>query len=94
MDARAELFPQEYLKKTKEVDKNITKFQNIQSGQSKENYWNYVGDVKGIVAGNFGEVSEDTHVMVIIVFTFNPIWPGGGHIVVNDFLSCNISNCI
>ena len=31
-------------KKTKEVDKNITKFQNIQSDQSKENYWNYVGD--------------------------------------------------
>ena len=32
--------------KTKEVDKNITKFQNIQSDQYRENYWNYVGVVK------------------------------------------------
>ena len=38
-----------------------------------------LGDVKGIVAGNFEEVSEDTHVMVIIVFAVNPIWPGGAH---------------
>ena len=53
-------------KKTKEVDRKYSQVPEHTVGPVQRKLLE-LGDVKGIVAGNFGEVSEDTHVIVIIV---------------------------
>ena len=68
VDARAELLPQEYLKKARSADQT---YNGIPAGQTGpvERKLIELGEVRGIVAGNFGEVSEDTHALLATLAT-------------------------
>ena len=59
-DTRADLLPQEYLNKARAADQ---KYNDVQPGTvgPVERKLLELGEVRGIVSGNFGEVSEDTH---------------------------------
>ena len=53
--------------KQKRLTENITKFQKIVGPVQRKLL--ELGEVKGIVAGNFREVSEDTHALVAALAT-------------------------
>ena len=63
VDARADLLPQEYLTKAREADRkhNLTPVDTVGPVERK---LVELGEVQGIVSGNFGEVSEATHALV------------------------------
>merc|ERR1712004_137593 len=63
VDARADLLPQEYLSKARAADQ---KYNNTERGTvgPVERKLLELGEVRGIVSGNFGEVSADTHALV------------------------------
>ena len=62
VDARADLLPQEYLTKAKEADRkyNLTPEGTVGPVERK---LAELGEVQGVVSGNFGEVSEATHAL-------------------------------
>ena len=68
VDARADLLPQEYLSKARGADQ---KHNQIPAGTvgPVERKLVELGEVRGIVSGNFGEVSEDTHALVAALAT-------------------------
>ena len=68
MDTRADLLPQEYLNKARAADQ---KYNEVQPGTvgPVERKLLELGEVRGIVSGNFGEVSEDTHALVAALAT-------------------------
>ena len=66
VDSRADLLPQEYLNKARGADQTYNQIPPGEVGPVERKLVE-LGDLRGIVSGNFGEVSEDTHVMVIIV---------------------------
>ena len=68
VDARADLLPQEYLTKAKEADRKYNQIPVDEVGPVQRKLLE-LGEVKGIVAGNFGEVSEDTHALVAALAT-------------------------
>ena len=59
VDLRADLLPQEYLNKARAADQNHNQMKLLE-----------LGEVRGIVAGNFGEVSEHTHALVAALATY------------------------
>ena len=59
VDSRADLLPQEYLNKARAADQNHNQMKLLE-----------LGEVRGIVAGNFGEVSEHTHALVAALATY------------------------
>ena len=63
VDRRAETLPQEYLEKARAADR---KFNGVLPGEvgGVEQKLIDLGEVRGIVAGNFGEVSEATHLLL------------------------------
>ena len=63
MDKRAEALPEEYLVKAREADR---KYNGVLPGivGGVEQKLVDLGEVRGIVAGNFGEVSEATHLLL------------------------------
>ena len=69
MDARAHLLPQEYLNKARAADQ---KYNNTERGTvgPVERKLLELGEVRGIVSGNFGEVSEDTHALLATLATY------------------------
>ena len=68
VDARADLLPQEYLTKAREADRkhNLTPAGTVGPVERK---LVELGEVQGIVSGNFGEVSEATHALVAALAT-------------------------
>ena len=68
VDARADLLPQEYISKARGADQ---KHNQIPAGTigPVERKLLELGEVRGIVSGNFGEVSEDTHALVAALAT-------------------------
>ena len=68
VDARADLLPQEYLIKAREADRkhNLTPVDTVGPVERK---LVELGEVQGIVSGNFGEVSEATHALVAALAT-------------------------
>ena len=69
VDARADLLPQEYLNKARAADQ---KYNNTERGTvgPVERKLLELGEVRGIVSGNFGEVSEDTHALLATLATY------------------------
>ena len=63
VDKRAEALPQEYLIKAREADR---KYNGVLPGAvgGVEQKLVDLGEVRGVVAGNFGEVSEATHLLL------------------------------
>ena len=68
MDDRADLLSQEYLNKAKEADRKHNQVPEDTVGPVQRKLLE-LGEVKGIVAGNFREVSEDTHALVAALAT-------------------------
>ena len=69
VDARADLLPQEYLNKAKAADRVHNQIPAGTVGPV-ERRLNQLGEVRGIVAGNFGEVSEHTHSLLAALATY------------------------
>ena len=63
VDARADLLPQEYLNKARAADQNHNNIEPDTVGPVERKLLE-PGEVRGIVSGNFGEVSEDTHALL------------------------------
>ena len=63
VDKRAEALPEEYLVKAREADR---KYNGVLPGTvgGVEQKLVDLGEVRGVVAGNFGEVSEATHILL------------------------------
>ena len=69
MDSRADLLPQEYLNKARAADQNHNQIQPGTVGPVERKLLE-LGEVRGIVSGNFGEVSEHTHALVAALATY------------------------
>ena len=69
VDARGDLLPQEYLNKAKAADRVHNQIPAGTVGPV-ERKLNQLGEVRGIVAENFGEVSEDTHALLAALATY------------------------
>ena len=69
VDSRADLLPQEYLNKARAADQNHNQIQPGTVGPVERKLLE-LGEVRGIVAGNFGEVSEHTHALVAALATY------------------------
>ena len=69
VDARADLLPKEYLDKAKHADQV---YNQVPAGTvgPVERKLIQLGEVRGIVAGAFGEVSEDTHALLAALATY------------------------
>ena len=65
----ADLLPQEYLNKAKAADRVHNQIPAGTVGPV-ERRLNQLGEVRGIVAGNFGEVSEHTHSLLAALATY------------------------
>ena len=70
---QADLLPQEYLNKARAADQNHNQIQVGTIGPVERKLVE-LGEVRGIVAGNFGEVSEDTHALVAALATCRSGW--------------------
>ena len=68
VDTRADLLPQEYLNKARGADQTHNQIPVGTIGPVERKLVE-LGEVQGIVAGNFGEVSEDTHALVAALAT-------------------------
>ena len=68
VDARADLLPQEYLNKARGADQKHNQIPQGTIGPVERKLVE-LGEVRGIVSGNFGEVSEDTHALVAALAT-------------------------
>ena len=68
MDKRADELQQEYMVKAREADRvhNLTPAGNVGPVEQK---LISLGEVSGVVSGNFGEVSEDTHALIASLAT-------------------------
>ena len=68
VDKRADELQQEYMVKAREADRvhNLTPAGNVGPVEQK---LISLGDVSGVVSGNFGEVSEDTHALIASLAT-------------------------
>ena len=62
------MVPQEYINKAKAADQKYNQVQEGTVGPVERKLLE-LGEVRGIVAGNFGEVSEDTHALVAALAT-------------------------
>ena len=63
VDKRASLLPQEYLMKAKGADRKYNGVAADQVGPTERKLLQ-LGEVRGLVAGNWGEVSEATHALL------------------------------
>ena len=63
MDKRAEALPEEYLVKAREADRKYNGVLPWTVGGVEQKLVD-LGEVRGVVAGNFGEVSEATHILL------------------------------
>ena len=68
VDTRADLLPQEYLDKARGADQTHNHIPVGTVGPVERKLVE-LGEVRGIVAGNFGEVSGDTHTLVAALAT-------------------------
>ena len=68
VDTRADLLPQEYLNKARGADQTYNRTPVDTMGPVERKLVE-LGEVRGIVAGNFGEVSEDTHALLAALAT-------------------------
>ena len=69
VDSRADLLPQEYLNKARAADQNHNQIQPGTVGPVERKLLE-LGEVRGIVSGNFGEVSEHTHALLAALATY------------------------
>ena len=63
VDARADLLPQEYLNKARGADQKHNQIPQGTIGPVERKLVE-LGEVRGIVSGNFGEISGNTHALV------------------------------
>ena len=68
VDTRADLLPQEYLNKARGADQTYNQIPPGEVGPVERKLVE-LGDLRGIVSGNFGEVSEDTHALLAALAT-------------------------
>ena len=68
VDSRADLLPQEYLNKARGADQTYNQIPPGEVGPVERKLVE-LGDLKGIVSGNFGEVSEDTLALLAALAT-------------------------
>ena len=68
VDARADLLPQEYVNKARGADRKHNQIPEGTIGPVERKLVE-LGEVRGIVSGNFGEVSEHTHALVAALAT-------------------------
>ena len=65
---RVDLLPQEYLNKARGADQSYNQIPPGEVGPVERKLVE-LGDLRGIVSGNFGEVSEDTHALLAALAT-------------------------
>ena len=69
VDSRADLLPQEYLNKARAADQNHNQIQPGTVGPVERKLLE-LGEVRGFISRNFGEVSERTHALVAALATY------------------------
>ena len=69
VDSRADLLPQEYLRKARAADQAYNDTPAGVMGPVERKLIE-LGEVRGIVSGSFGEVSEDTHALLATLATY------------------------